>query len=111
MSTRVRVLGPAHRDLKEARDWLAQYSVDAARRFVLEFAHAKTQIRNGPLSFGVAFHNARRNLPIRIFVFRISPRRAYAIYYAVIGREARVLRVRGPGQQELSSDDFDFGRT
>jgi plasmid stabilization system protein ParE len=102
----VNILPRAERDLYECHAWIASFSEDAARRWYTAFNESLDRVCRGPLSYALAPEAARLKAPIRVFVFFANSARRYHGLFVVQENEIQVLRVRGPGQPPVQSDEI-----
>lgn len=106
MSHRV-VLGPrAEAELSEIASWLASRSTDGALRWLEAFEVAKESLATMPHAGEVAPESDYLNIEVRQITFKTRSGRRYRLLYSVVDSDVRILHIRGPGQPNMTSDEF-----
>lgn len=109
MARHVRLLRRAKRDAAAITDWIAERSKAGADRWVAALDKALDSIDQFPDSHPLAEENDEfPNDTIRQFFFKTRRGRKYRGVFTVVGKEIRVLRSRGPGQDLIGPDDVDL---
>jgi len=101
MSFRLRILPQAMRDLMAAVDWLRDRSERAADRLVEAFEKAAAAIEEDPNRFPLAWESEDHPVELRQCLFGTPQGRKHRIVFAKVGREIRIVHVRGPGQDRI----------
>jgi plasmid stabilization system protein ParE len=107
MSYQVRLLARACDDLDVILTYVAERSPQGAARLSESFEKAMLLLETNPFLSPLAPESEELKRPIRHIVFRTRAGRTYRALYTLIGDEIRVLRVRGAGQPNVSSEDID----
>ncbi len=84
-----------------SRPWLSQWGgwviiLTPSRRVEFLLRSIGAQIEKSP----------KVQLPIKQVFFRTRRGRSYRAIFLIVGDEVRILRVRGPGQDSIDSDEF-----
>ena len=108
MSFSLRILPRAERDAQFIFGYISERSANGARRWWEAFQHAVERVSENPDRFGYAPENHLSDFELRQFLFKTRLGRNYRGIFAVVGDEIRILRVRGPGQASLESDELSF---
>lgn len=106
MTYRLKILPRAERDLQEMYDWIFDRSEAGAARWYAAFHDAASRLLSNPHAPARAPEDGLSDHPIRQFLFKTRRGRVYRAVYAVIDDEVRILRVRGPGQPDLTADEL-----
>lgn len=97
----------ARRDLRQLVQWLHARSATGAARWLNEFERTLETLATNPLSRGLAWECDLVGREIREAVFKTSRGNPYRIVFDIEGSAVRILRVRGPGQDDLSPEDLE----
>jgi plasmid stabilization system protein ParE len=106
MTYRLQVLPRAEADINQIFLWLQKRSPDGARRWFLAFEQAAQAVLLNPHRFSVAREEMSVGEGLRQFLFRTRHGRTYRGLFVIDDNEVVVLRVRGPGQRDLQSDEL-----
>lgn len=106
MTLALNLLPQAERDAQHIFDWLGQLSPEGAKRWWAAFETAVQKLTENPERYGVAPEDAVTDAEIRQFLFKTPRGRTYRDVFTVMGKELRVLRIRGPGQPPLEADEL-----
>ena len=106
MSYKLTILSHAHRDFAEIVAWLVKASLQGADRWINAFDEALSSIVQNPSSFGLAPEDEFISIEIRQALFQTKHGRSYRILFTIVEQEVRVLRLRGPGQELLTSSEL-----
>lgn len=106
MNYRVLALRKAEDDLRRFLDWLIERSPVGAEHWYEAYWAALDDLRDSPLSHPRAGDCTELPFHIREKLFQTSHGSKYRILFVVAGNEVRVLRIRGPGQRPLQSNDL-----
>jgi len=96
----------AGRDTQSIFEWISQRSPEGAIRWWSAFEEAVRKLVDNPLRYGIAPENDHVPCELRQFLFKTRRGRMYRGLFTVVGDEVRILRVRGPGQPPLASDEI-----
>lgn len=106
MNYRVRLLARAETDLDHIYLWLAERSPVGAGRWYEAFLEACALLEQNARRFPLAAECREIEAEIREFFFRTRRGRRYRGLFTIVGGEARILRIRGPGQPLVRRDDL-----
>ncbi len=106
MSFRVTAHRRAEEDVAQVATWLASQSLEGAARWLDAYDNMIDQLRDSPLSFGLAPENEMVDSEIRQALFKTRRGRVYRAVFSIEGDEVRVLRIRSPGQGLIASDEL-----
>jgi plasmid stabilization system protein ParE len=106
MSYIVRVLVHAQADIAKCFAYLSERSPRGAANWFNRFAETRDRLSRDPLRRPVAPESRFVSYEIREVLFKTRKGKPYRILFTVVADEVRILRVRGPGQDELSQEDF-----
>ncbi len=106
MSFTLQILPRAEHDAQAIFEYIHARSEDGAVRWWHAFEEAAYALTKNPARYGFAPENAFSKFEIRQFLFKTPHGRTYRGVFVVVRNEVRVLRVRGPGQAELSTDEM-----
>ncbi len=104
---RLKISPRAYRDAQYIFDYIAERSPDGALRWWMAFDTAASQIAHNPDGYSLAPENDLVNYQLRQFLFKKRRGRIYRRVFTVVGDEVQILRVRGPGQGPLQSDEIE----
>jgi len=110
MTYRLRILPRAEADIEHIFQWLQQRSRQGAAHWYTVFHEAAARLVTNPLGYELARENEFVAHEIRQILFKTPRGRTYRGLFTVTGDEVRLLRVRGPGQRDLQSDEIDEGQ-
>jgi len=102
----VRILPRAEHDVREIFRWIDERSPEGALRWWAAFNEAVSSLSQQPTVFSRAPEALLVDRDLRQVLFRTAHGRYYRVLYVIVESEARVLRVRGPGQPELAPDEL-----
>ncbi len=106
MTFRLRILPRAELDAQHIFDWLRARSPDGAVRWWFAFDEAVHKLTEHPNGYGLAPESGLASTEIRQFLFKTRRGRRYRGVFVIHGDEVQVLRIRGPGQPPLQSDEL-----
>ena len=108
MSYRVRTLRRAQGDVDSILHWITEtrQSPQGAAMWLEAFDAAIADVADSPLSHALARENRDAPVEIRQVLFKTRHGRTYRAVFCIVGDEVRILRVRGPGQPDLTSDEL-----
>lgn len=105
MMFHVKILKRAEADTDRIYLWIAKRSPDGAGRWFRAFLAAADTLKLNAARYGSAAEASVLGSDIREHFFKTPRGRVYRMIYLIVGDEARVLRVRGPGQAPLAPGD------
>lgn len=108
MKFRVKTLRKAETDVRSITKYIHKRSPQGAAAWLDAYRQARTRLANNADSCGQADENEHFDIDVRQALFKTRHGRVYRLLFTIVGNEARILRVRGPGQapmaQEITSD-------
>lgn len=106
MTYRLLLLRRAERDLESIFTWIEQRSADGATRWLRSFRDAVENVVRFPDGCSLASEHELAVEGIRQFLFRTLRGSVYRAIFVIVGNEVRILRIRGPGQSDLTTDEL-----
>jgi len=106
MSYTVRALAGAQTDAQRIYDWIHDRSPDGANRWWAAFREACQSLEQSPERHALAAEAKQCDRNIRQLLFKTRRSKYYRLLYVVAESEVHILRVRGPGQPELTDDEL-----
>ncbi len=103
----VKILSRARADVAAIYSWLNQRTSVGANRWYQAFIDSANSLEYQPNRHALAPEAAVVAKPIRQCFFKTPAGRLYRILFLMVGDEVRILRVRGPGQSQVQSEDID----
>ncbi|HMO15650.1 MAG TPA: type II toxin-antitoxin system RelE/ParE family toxin [Pirellulaceae bacterium] len=103
----ISVMPRAERDIEAIFSWLLDRSPTGARNWLAALDDALERMSLDPLSFGLAPEAQTVARELRQCLFRTRKGRTYRAIYLFEREVVIVLRIRGPGQPSLESDEVD----
>jgi len=107
MTRRIVILPRAERDAEHIYDWIRARSPQGAWAWWDSFEQAAQRLTEHVDAAGQAPENDLFPEYIQQKIFRTNRGRRYRIVFYVSGNDILVLRIRGPGQPPLASDEID----
>lgn len=110
MNYHVRTLRRAQEDIESILDWIAdtRQSLQGAAECIDSFEKAASGLANYSEARSFARENEEvPDIELRQFLFKTGRGRTYRGVYCVVQNEVRILRVRGPGQPDLTQDELE----
>ena len=107
MTFKVKILPRAQLDAQCIFDYLADRSPKGAADWWDAFEAAAHAAARGPVEYSLAPENAGTNLEPRQTIFKTHAGRRYRFVDTISADELRILRVRGPGQPALKTDEIE----
>lgn len=107
MTLSLKILPRAQRDAQCIFDYLAERSPQGAADWWDAFEVAAQDAACGVVEYSLAPESAATNLELRQTIFKTRAGRRYRFVYTISADELRILRVRGPGQPALKTDEID----
>ncbi len=108
MSYALTVLPRAEADFRVMYRYIQERSPDGAQRWREAFEKGLARLRQNALACGYAPENEESDREVRQLFFRTTSGRRYRVVYFVDNDQVFILRVRGPGQPPLASDELAF---
>jgi len=96
----------ARADIDQIYAWIAERSPEGAARWNEALEHAIDQLRSGADTFSAAPESANLGGEVRQILFKTRRGGHYRVIYTLAGSVVRLLRVRGPGQSQITADDI-----
>jgi plasmid stabilization system protein ParE len=109
MIRRIVILPRAERDAEHIYEWIRARSLQGAQAWWGCFEQATCQLVDQVDVAGQAPENGLFPEHIQQKLFRTHRGRRYRIVFTVSGDAILVLRIRGPGQPPLASDEINAG--
>ncbi|MBI5760814.1 MAG: type II toxin-antitoxin system RelE/ParE family toxin [Planctomycetales bacterium] len=106
MTYSVVILGQARRDVDHIFNWLAERSSPGATRWYDAFTEAVERLSHDADECGLVPESDQIDIEIRQRLFKTRHGLLYRIVFNIVGDEARILRVREPGQRPLTRNDI-----
>jgi toxin ParE1/3/4 len=106
MSFRVILESRAHRQFKQIVRWLSDRSPPGADRWLDAFDNAVDQLERNADGCALAPENSLVKRELRQTMFKTPRGRMYRMVFTIVGSDARVLAIRGPGQPPLKRSDL-----
>jgi plasmid stabilization system protein ParE len=103
---RLLVLPRAEEDVAVIYSWLHDRSPSGAARWLQAFEVATSRITQAPLEFALAPEATILGQPVRQVLFKTPKGRTYRAVFLISNDVISVLRVRGPGQPTLRSEEL-----
>ena len=107
MKLKLNILPRAERDAQHIFQWIEERSPEGARRWWFAFENAVQKLTSNLQAYALAPEDAVTDYELRQFLFKTRRGRTYRGVFTIIGNELRVLRLRGPGQASLESDELE----
>jgi plasmid stabilization system protein ParE len=87
-------------------EWIAAQSLQGAVLWHRAFEKALKELQTDAALYGRVAESAEFDRDVRQNIFRTRRGRAYRLVYVLLGNEVHILRVRGPGQSTLTTNDL-----
>ena len=105
MTRRVRLLPRAKEDFRGIASHIERSSIDGAERWRRAILSKADEVANDPKRFAVSAEDPMFTITIRDALFRTPKGLAYRLVFTFDDDSIYVLRIRGPGQPPLTSDE------
>jgi plasmid stabilization system protein ParE len=102
----VRTLSRAKSDAQQIFNWIKDRSPEGAIRWWVAFRDACRSLEHSSEQNSLAVEAEQSNRDIRQLLFKTRRGRYYRLVYVIAADEVHVLRVRGPGQPDLTPDEL-----
>jgi len=108
MNYRIHTLRHAQRDVDCILDWIAnrRQSPQGAAKWLKAFETSVAALATFPQRYSLAHEDEIADVELRQFLFKTPRGRTYRGIFCVMEDEIRILRIRGPGQPELTLDEL-----
>lgn len=106
MTLQLKILHRARDDAQHIFDYIRERSPQGAVAWWSAFEQAALKATDELVQYGSAPENDLVSYELRQATFKTPYGRTYRIVFTVVGDELRILRVRGPGQPKLTSDEL-----
>src|SRR4249919_1860497 len=107
MNYTVRVLRKAQQDIASCYAYLAERSRQGAANWFNRFVETRERLANELPNRPLATESRFVEYEIREVLFKTRRGKPYRILFTVVGNEVHVLRIRGPGRDELG--EYELG--
>src|SRR6476469_4094863 len=87
-------------------DWIFKKSPDGARRWRISFEDACERLKVEALNYSLAVEAEACDQDVRQILFKTPHGLYYRAVFIVKGTTVSILRIRGPGQTDLLSDEM-----
>jgi plasmid stabilization system protein ParE len=108
MSFQVRALRKARQDVDSILNWLIheRKTPQGAAAWLRAYEKAAAALATSADAHAVAPEDAFVDYVVRQFLFKTRSGRVYRGLYTIDGKEALILRVRGPGQADVQPEEL-----
>jgi len=107
MTFRVRELRRAKADKRRIFEWLHERSRTGAIAWLAAYDKMIARLKTHANTFAEADENADLDLDVKQALFKTQRGRVYRALFMIDSGQVYVLRVRGPGQAPVHSDEID----
>jgi len=105
----LKILPRAEGDFLEMFSYIQERSPDGAVRWRHAFEAGIARLKENPFIYGLAPEDEHFNFELRQLLFKTRYGRTYRAIYRVDENKIIILRICGPGQAPLNSDEMLFG--
>jgi plasmid stabilization system protein ParE len=109
MKFQVHELCKAQADIRSIVGWLAERSPQGAKAWVRAYDEMVRRLEEQASSCGPAEEAEEFELDVRQALFKTRRGRVYRALFIIEGQQVYLLRVRGPGQAPIQSDELGMG--
>lgn len=106
VSYHLAILPRAQEDVSKIFSWIDDRSPQGAKRWVQEFENVCQRISESPLEFALAPEDSLLSRSVRQALFKTPKGRTYRAVFIVVNETVFLVRVRGPGQPPLLTDEL-----
>jgi plasmid stabilization system protein ParE len=106
MTFSVRTLPRADADIGHITSYIYERSPQGAAAWINALDLARARLADNAEGCGEADENEHFDIKVQQALFKTRRGRVYRMLFTIIDEEVRILRVRGPGQAPVQSDDF-----
>ena len=96
----------ANDDVRHITRWIAERSVQGANAWLDAYSALVDRLAEHPDAFATALEDPDSNIPLKQALFRTQHGRTYRAVFTIVGKDVRILRIRGPGQPPLRDDEL-----
>jgi plasmid stabilization system protein ParE len=86
--------------------YLSERSPQGARAWCERWEQVLADLRNDPLTFGLAPESSAHPKEVRQVLFKTRRGRKYRALFTIVGRGVYIIEVRGPGQKLVPRDQI-----
>jgi len=104
MRFRVVILRRAELDLQQIINWIEARSPIGAAPWLAAFEKFVERLATAADTLALAEEDTSFDQTLRQGLFRTRRGRVYRAVFVIVGDEARILRIRGPGQAQIEPD-------
>ena len=105
MSFRVSTLPRAEADVRAIARYVRERSPRGADAWLTAFEQAIHHLEQFADGCGEAAENGQFEIEVRQALFKTRRGRVYRLLFTIVDDEVRILRVRGPGQASVDSEE------
>lgn len=106
MTFTVHELPKAKLDKRRIVAWLVERSPQGAAAWLDAYDQMVERLKTAADAMSVAAESAELDMQVRQILFKTKHGRVYRAVYYLDGVDAYILRVRGPGQSPITSDEL-----
>lgn len=106
MTLKLRILRRAARDAQQIFDYIKERSPQGAVAWWTAFNESANSAAERPLGYGLLQKDHLVSYQLQQALFKTRNGRVYRFMFTVVEDELRILRVRGPGQPGLETDEL-----
>lgn len=106
MTFRVRALRKAEADVRSIARYIHEHSPQGAEAWLNAYRKARTDLAKTAESCSAADENEHFKIEVKQAFFKTRYGRIYRLLFTIVGDEARILRVRGPGQAPVDTEQL-----
>ena len=106
MTLQLKILRRAREDAQHIFDYIKERSPQGAIDWWIAFDEAAGKAANGLVQYGAAPENHLLSYELQQVLFRTRRGRTYRFVFTIVDDELRILRVRGPGQPKLKTEEL-----
>ncbi len=106
MKYRVKALRKAEADVRSIAKYIYERSPQGAAAWLNAYRRARTRLVDNADTCGEADENERFDIEVKQALFKTRRGRVYRLLFTIVDDEARILRVRGPGQASVEPEEL-----
>lgn len=107
MKFQVRELRKATTDIRHIFTWLFERSPSGAAAWLSAYDEMVERLKTDAATFAEAHENADLDQDVKQALFKTRRGRIYRALFLIEADEVFILRVRGPGQAPIQTDDIE----
>lgn len=96
----------ADADVRHISRWISERSLQGAATWLDAYSQLLDRLALDADSCAVALESHGSSLPLKQAVFGTKHGRKYRAVFTIVGKQVRILRVRGPRQPPLLPDEL-----